>query len=164
MATGIRLNVRDAKGAGSNTTIYVPDTADFDDVMEFGAALAQLWANMCTGVVERVSVTFEVDVSGLAGNTMDANSDVEEGARFAWLVAGGYTASNRIATFDESKMVSGTNQVDTGDPDVAQFVSYMEDGFTATSTNVVSPTDYRDDDITDLASAQESFQKTRKVS
>lgn len=163
MAIGIVITVEDAKKQKSNTTIWIPSGTTYDDAMEFAAALAQLWANMSDGQVVKVGVTFAVDVSGLASNTMGANADVEEGARFVWDVDGGYKASNRIATFLESKLIAGTNRVDLTDPDVAQWVGYMESGFTATSTNVVNPCDYRSDDIEDLASALESFTRSRKL-
>lgn len=163
MAIGVVYSFQDAKGARSTTTINIPSATTLADATEFASAVAQLFANMTTGKLISVGLHFSVDISGLAGNTLGADSDVEEGAKFSWMVAGGYRASNRIPTFDEAKIVSGTKQVDVADADVAQFISYMENGFTATSTNVVLPVDYRNADIEDLVAALEDFQTSRKL-
>lgn len=163
MTIGISVSIKDAKGVTGTTTVNIPASTSYADAMEFASALAQLFANMTTGKVVKVGINFSVDVSGLAGNVLDVNSDVEEGAKFSWLTAGNFRASNRIPTFDEAKIVAGTKQVDLTDPDVAQFVSYMTAGFTASSTNVVLPVDYRNADIEDVVSALEDFVSSRKL-
>lgn len=162
-AIGITVSVVDAKGATSNSTVWVPGASDIDDVIEFAEALAQNWANMQTGKVTKVGVTIAVDISSLSNNTLGANSDVEEGARFGWGVVGGFKSSNRIATFDETLIVSGTKQVDITDTDVAEFIGWMVSGFTPVSTVVILPTDYRSAVISSQDSALEDFQKSRKL-
>jgi hypothetical protein len=163
MPIGLVYTFQDAKGAKGTTTINIPDATAYADALEFASALAQLFANMTTGRLMAVGIHISVDVSGLASNTLGANSDVEEGAKFSWLTVGDFRASNRIPTFDEALIVAASKQVDVTDADVAQFVSYMTDGFTATSTNVVLPVDYRNADINDLISALEDFVTSRKM-
>lgn len=163
MAIGVVYTFKDAKGATGTTTINLPSSTDYDDAVEFASAVAQLFANMTTGQLVSVGIHFSVDISGLAANTLDPNSDVEEGAKFSWGVLGGYRASNRIPTFDEAKIIASSKQVDLTDADVAQFVGYMVNGFTATSTNVVAPVDYRNTDINDIIGALEDFVSSRKM-
>ena len=161
MPITINYTTQDAKGAKSTTAIHLLDSETHVDVLEFASAVAQLFANMMTGGLVSVAVCYEIDISGLAGNTIQAGSDVEEGARFGWGVAGGFNASNRLGTFDESLIIAGSKEVDLTDADVAQWVGYMVDGYTATSTNVLLPVDYRAADINEIKTALENFTRSR---
>jgi len=163
MTIGIVYTLQDAKGLKGTTTINLPNGTSFADATEFASAVAQLIANMTTGKLVSVGVHFSVDISGLAANTLGANSDVEEGAKFSWIVAGGFNSSNRIPTFDEAKIVAGSKAVDLTDADVAQFVAYMTEGYTASSTNVIYPVDYRNTTIEDILGALEDFVTSRKM-
>ena len=166
MSIGIVYTFIDAKGAKGTTTINVPAATLFADAMEFASAVAQLFASLTTGQLLTVGVHVSVDISGLASNILSPNADVEEGAKFTWLVNGGYRASNRIPTFDEAVIVSGTKQVDLADANVAQLIGYMtgDTPFVATSTNIVAPVDYRQADIETLVTALEDFTTSRKMS
>ena len=161
MAVGVSFTTEDAKGAKSTTIIYIPDATTLTDAQEFAAAMGQALADIMTGGVVAIGICYDVSVASLTSNTIEVNSDVEEGARFGWEVAGGFNASNRLATFAQSKLIAGSKEVDLTDADVIVFVDYMIDGFTPISTLDVLPIDYRNADIIALTTSLENFTKSR---
>lgn len=162
--TSIVLRIRDKKGKRSTSTINVSSAELLPDVIEFASALAQNRANMTLGVVESATINIGVDVSGLAGNTMADGADVEEGLATQFRTTNDFPTGTRLAAIDEVKLLpGGSKEVIIGDDvDFDQFANWMMAGFTATSTNIVSPVDKRGEDITSFEYALEDFQKTRK--
>lgn len=161
MPIGVSFTVEDGKGAKSTTIIHIPSATALVDAQEFAVAVAQMLADLMGGGLVSVGVCYDIDISGLTDNGIAQNSDVEDGARFGWNVAGGFKASNRLGTFLETLYLPGTKQVDLTDPDVIAFVDVMVDGFVPISTLTVLPMDYRDADIEALDTALENFTKSR---
>lgn len=94
----------------------------------------------------------------------EPNSDVEEGASFFFRSVDGYLTQFRIATFDQTKIIPNTADVDVSDSDVANLITNIIVGY---DSDPLGTDDFRDvqdsrgDDITDFISAKQSFQKSR---
>lgn len=160
----ITISIKDAKGAEAKTSFNFPSTYAFDDVILFAAQQAERIGKLIKGRIVRATVSQDADLTAVTvPTTADPDSDVEEGAYFQFGTAGGFTTSQRIPTFDESKFISGTKLVDLTDTDVDDYVTVMQTGAPVVALGgVLSPSDQRDDDITTLNVAKEQFQKSRK--
>lgn len=164
MGFSILYSIRDEKGKESTTTVNLPATTAFADVVLFAGEMAKLINPIVTGSVTRIGVAFTVDLPGTLRASPSANSDVEEGGRFQFRTAGGFFTGMRLATFDESKILAGTRAIDQADTDVAAFVAAMEDGIDLTGvggSGTVQPSDPREDDVAVLEFAREQFQSSR---
>lgn len=151
----------DAKGKSSVSKINFPINVDISELQGFATSTAQLIDPLIKGQITSIGIGLEVGLPGSGLKTSpNADSDVEEGARFNWLAASGANTEFRIPTFDEAKMVTGTPNVDLADTDVDAFVQRMLAGHTTGLVNA-SPSDDRGSDITDIISARESFTSTR---
>lgn len=149
------FTIRDAKGAKSTVEVNL-DVATIANAQTFITAFAPLVDALILGVIERVGICASATLPGGLRTTPTLGSDVEEGARFQYQTAGGFHTGLRLPTFNEAFLVDGTQRVDTADAAVIAFNTAMEDGLAT-----FEPSDYRGDDIINLRSALESFQKTR---
>lgn len=158
------LTFKDAKGESATTEFNFPSTVTLANAIIFAQQMAILYNNVTTGVITRIGVAVLATLPGTLRASADADSDVEEGARFQFRTDGGFYTGFRIPTFDEAKIISGTKQVDTADTDVAALVAAFEDGLSlvaAGGTGTVQPTDKREDPVNVLDTALESFTKSR---
>lgn len=160
----ITISIKDAKGAEAKTSFNLPSTYVYADVLLFAAQQAERIGALIKGRIVRATVSQDADLSTVTVPTVaDPDSDVEEGALFQYRTEGGFTTSQRIPTFDESKIVAGSKLVDLTDPDVDDYVTVMQTGAPVVALGgVLSPSDTRDDDIESLDFAKEQFQKSRK--
>jgi hypothetical protein len=157
----LTYTIQDAKGANSVSKINFPDSVDIAILKMFASSTATMINNLIKGKIIDAGIGIQVDLSGATIRaTPDANSDVEEGARFNWRTAVGALTNFRLPTFDEAFFVDGTKLVDTADPAVDAFVQRILQGQTQGLINV-SPTDDRGSDIDELAAARESFTSSR---
>lgn len=153
--------IQDAKGKKSTTKMNFPAAVDLGQVASFAVDTATMINNIITGKIIEAGLGLAIDISGATiRSTPDSNSDVEEGARFSWNAASGANTEFRLPTFDEAKMLTGTQQVDQADSDVDDFVQRILAGKTTGLVNA-SPSDDHGSDITSIAAARESFQSTR---
>lgn len=158
----VSYSIRDAKGATSTTNINLPDSVDIAIAKLFVRSTAEMIDNLIKGRIVDAGIGLSVDLAGLTlKGAPNADSDVEEGARFSWRTALNTLTGFRIPTFDETFMVSGTRQVDTANSTVNTFVQRMLAGQTQGIINV-SPSDDRGEDITALDAATESFTSSRR--
>lgn len=169
----VEFSIVDAKTDKSVVTFHLPVSVivdalpvdiTYDMVEEWSATMKDLINPLVIGggLVRRI-------VRELADTpvSVNASSDVQEMARFVWNVASSVgakvTKSLGLPTFDESKFVAGTTQVDTTDADVAAFLTAVQSGIeVATLTPDLAPVDYRGEDITTLVAATEAWGKARK--
>jgi hypothetical protein len=158
------LTFKDAKGAVATTEFNFPSSVTLANAKIFAQQMAILYNNVTTGVITRIGVAVLATLPGALRASADADSDVEEGARFQFRTDGGFYTGFRIPTFDEAKILSGTKQVDTADTDVAALVAVFEDGLSLTGvggSGTVQPCDKREDPINALDAALEQFVKSR---
>jgi hypothetical protein len=165
MAFYILYSIRDEDGKTSSAEIKVPDSALMSNAVIFASEMAQLIDPLIRGVIVRIGIGFLLDLAGVTGIKTAALSgaDVEEGARFGF-IGGGFPTGLRLPTFDEAYIIPTTDQVDLTDTDVAAFVTAMVSGIDlsgAGGTGTLSPTTNREEDITALSYAVESFLSSR---
>lgn len=162
MAFVLLYSIQDNKAATSTMEINVPDSFALANVIDFAADMALLINAVITGAIRRIGVGILITLPGGLRTTPDPDSDVEEGARFQFLTAGGFPTSFRIPTFDEDFIQAGTRAVDTADTAVATLVTAMISGAATTPGPItVTPSDKREEDIVALVSAQEQFMSSR---
>jgi len=165
MPFSINVVVEDAKGKRSTTTFAISDLTDWGDAKLVAAKVAQLVANITTGQVVDVGICLSIfETLSLINNTQDVSSDVEAGALFLWRNEDAQPARNRIPAVPETIFISGSEDVDTGNADVAAFIAAMTTGVTITGGTVASVpiTDYRGTEITTYVQAYENFQASRR--
>lgn len=163
MPVSVNFTIVDGKGAKSTTSFNLPDGLLSASYSEIALGLAQQIKNIITGGIVSAQVCFAVDISSITDVALaDPLSDVEEGATFVWNSVGGFHSSNRIATFDEQFILTGTRQVDVLDATIIDFIGAIEEGITTTGEGTPDFTDYRGADITGYYSARESFQRSRR--
>lgn len=160
----ITFTVRDGKTPPNESTVTVFTTDGYTLAQLVGAvvALAPLVKNMMTGGIVSATLAVNVDISAISGiGVADPDSDTEEGALFIWDTDTGFSKRNRIPTFDEALLISGTREVDTSDINVAAFNNAIIAGLVVGAATVTF-VDSRGDDIDSLTDAYESFQSSRK--
>lgn len=158
------ITIKDAKGKSSTTEFNFPSTTTLANAKIFVQEMSKLYDAVTNGVITRIGVAVLATLPGTLRASADADSDVEEGARFQFRTDGGFYTGFRIPTFLESKILSGTTTVDLADSDVAALVAAFEDGMSlvaAGGSGTVQPTDKREDPVNALDSAQEQFTKSR---
>lgn len=169
----LSITIVDAKGKPSRTTLYNPDTnsigtpIDIVALINAGVAMTEIIAKLAKGGVSGASLC--VDLGSQIGSAQfvpDADSDVEEGALFNFRTLSNFFTRSRIPTFDEAKLVPGTDDVDLTDPDVAAYTSAMLTGVSVNDSEgnpiTVNFSDSRGDDVNVMESAYESFQSSGK--
>lgn len=161
MAVDVAFTVKDGKGKTSRFAINLPTGTSIADAVLFGQEVFPLVQALMNGAVTDVKVHFPV--TGLSLTTAGLVSDVEEVGQFVFDTASGFLKRIGIPGFSELKVVDNSAVIDTSDTDVAAFVTAMESGIDLTGaggSGVISPSDYRDDDLTALDSAVEVFRKS----
>jgi hypothetical protein len=165
MAIGILFTFQDGKGETSTTQVNLPSSTSTADAIVFGQQMATLLDPLVNGVITRVGIVLDVDLSTLGLNaTASGTADVEEGARFGFRTSQGNFTSMRVPTFLDSLITTGGNAVDQVNTDVAAFLTAMETGIDlsgAGGSGVVEPSDRRDEDIVATSTAKEDFQSSR---
>lgn len=157
----LTYSIQDAKGKVSTVKINFPQNSDVGQVLSFAVDTGTMINNIIKGRIVDAGLGIQVSLTGATiRNAPDPDSDVEEGARFSWNTLSGAITGFRLPTFDEDKLVAGTNNVDLADTDVNTFVQRMLSGKTTGLVNV-SPSDDRGSDITNVAAARESFTPSR---
>jgi len=158
----VNLTVVDGKGQESTVALYTTDGYTLPQLVAAVIAVAPMVKNLITGGIARAALLIDVDISAISGiGTIDPDSDTEEGAIFIFGTALGHDKRNRIPTFDETKLLSGTREVDLSDLDVASFNNAMIAGVTAGAATVTF-VDSRLEDLNAVQDAYESFQSSRK--
>lgn len=158
----LSYSIQDAKGAVSTVGINFPNAVDIGQVASFALDTGLMIDGLIKGKIISAQVALVIDMSQQAGlkTAPDADSDVEEGARFSWLTAAQSITGFRLPTFDEAFLIPGTREVDLADATVDTFHDRIIAGKTTGIVNA-SPSDERGEDITILNAAQESFVSSR---
>jgi hypothetical protein len=152
------IRILDNDGDTSTATFNIPDTNDYDDVLEFADAFIPLVDAVVLGEIQEAGISFSLTLPGGLKATPGVGCDVQNGALFSFATTGGYRTSVRLPSFDTAMYGANSKDVDTEDADVAAFTQAMISGIVATG-GTVSPSDYRGDDINALVKAVQSFRK-----
>lgn len=162
-AFALTYTVRDEDNRGSGSfTINLPTNLTIPQIGEFAIEMAPLLQAVMTGRIASVGVSIVFDLPpGSVNTTASPGSDLEEGAIFSFMTADNVPTTFRIPTFNENLMVSGTDNVDVTLPSVAAIITAIEDGLTVTSGATIEPVGPREEALTVIDSALESFKRYR---
>lgn len=159
------LTVRDGKGKDAQLLINIinqDDESDISKQLEMARKFQLDIDALITGQVVRCGLVIDVPLDTGLSTSPDTNADIEQGALFIFRSTTNFNTSTRIPTFDETKLITGTPSVDLTDSAVADFVTNIIDGYEANTTGDRREVqDNRGDDITELLSAKQSFQRSR---
>lgn len=158
--------IRDAKDELSTAQFFLDSTADRNEAAAAAREALDIISPLISGTIDSANLSIPLDTAGVGLAAPLPGADVEEGARFDFRAgpAGEWKTSQRIATFDESRILAGTRQVDRADPQVFDFEQAMTSSITGTNyggTVPVRVVDSRNEGITELRSAVESFLRSR---
>lgn len=161
IAPSLYFLIKDSKGLVSKLPIHFDLSAGYDlSLIEVTFnAIGELIEAMITGSVVGGGVS--LDLTMAASQNVGLASDVQEKALFSWITEEGFKTEHNISTFDESKFIEGTVEVDYADEDVAAWITFMEDGMTGVPVYDLIPTDAHGDDVTDINYARENWGKFR---
>jgi len=160
LAVSLNFTVLDAKGKSSITKIRVPTGFSVTQYAEAAAALAQLIANIIDGTITDVSVSLPLSLSGATIRAVALSiADVAEKALFvARTTIAGLFTKWFFPTYNETNTVAGTDDINSGDADVAAMIAILEDGINVSGT-IVTPRDARGTLIDSVSEAREIFRR-----
>lgn len=160
MVYTLDFTIYDRNKKASHAVLNLPTATTVAQIAAFVEAYAPLLEATLMGAITDCTVSYSVALpAGLRTDALD-EADREEGAEFVWAAVSGadrFFSRQRIPTFRETKLVTGTNQVNLDDADISALVTVMLAG---TAGGI--PCDSRGVDITDLWSAEDSFKRYPK--
>jgi len=150
----------DDKNKISTTEINVPTTFNLSQYTEFGAAMATILQNLAQGKLVSADLCLQADISGLTSNAATVGSTVDLVGAFQF----GTDLNNKVAVtipcLSELFMtVSGSDDLDQTQADVAAFLFAMTDGIVTTGGTIL-PCDKAEEDITSIDFAREGSRPT----
>ncbi len=149
----------DTQGEKSTTSLTLWDGNLLDSLQKFGVAFATILNNAIMGKILDAFLVFDVDISGLTGNTLSDASDVEEIGAFEFGTAENNRIKLNLPGLQEAKVIADTHELDTADSDIAAIIAMMEDGLSVTG-GTIEPCDIGGDDIVDTFFAREQFRNS----
>lgn len=156
LAVTINFTIADAKGKSAVTKVRVPTGFSLADYAQFAIAMGNLIAAVSDGVITDISVGVPLSLSGATIRAVaNTTADVAKKALLTAVsaIAGLFTRFN-IPTYNESHTVTGSDEIDTSNPDVSALIAIYEAG-----VGGVNPIDSRSNDVADVQTARETFRK-----
>lgn len=155
MAHEVITTYRDDAGKTATASYFVAEGLTLSQILEGIRLGAQIIDAVTSAVLTVVTFIQNLDLSGLASNLALSNSDVEELAAFAFTPNGRPTGSSviNVPGLLEGLTISGSDDLDQADPDVAAFISAMEDGI-ATTGGTIQPCDVDENDLVSASYAR----------
>lgn len=163
MVWTVSYTIEDAKGLTSTMEVNFASATTFDDARRAAARVAELVNPLIIGAIRKINIVYSVDLPTTLRTAPEANSDVEEGARFQFRTANGFYTGMRVPTFSEAHLAPNSRDVNTDHPAVEAFVNALRNGVSLTNpAALVNCTDKRNEDIVALSFAREQFQSSRR--
>jgi hypothetical protein len=159
-AVTINVTMLDAKGKSSVTKIRVPTGFTLSQYASFAYAIGQLICNMTDGAITNISVSVPVDLSGATIRAF-ATTIADVAKKLLILARSSVTglfARFTIPTYNEGNSITGSDQADPADPDIAALIALVEDGVNVGGV-FIQPCDLRENDLVDVSEAREIFRK-----
>lgn len=154
LAVTLTFTITDALGKSAITKVRVPTGFSIAQYLEFGTAMGNIIAALANGAITDITIGVPLSLSGATIRAVATSlADVGEKALLmAQSAITGLFARFNIPTYDQSKTVSGSDQVDTTDTDVAAYIAVIESGVSG-----VAPCDRRANDLVDVISVRQVF-------
>lgn len=144
---------RDESGSRATAGYHVGSELTQPQYVEGGQALAPLLDDFTDGVIESMSLTVPVDISGLTDNTAEVGSDVEEAAEFGMITTENRGVSVVIPGLLSDYFTPGSDDLDQSDPLLAPLISMFENGL-ATTGGTIQPCDVGEIDVSSVIRAR----------
>lgn len=148
----------DSKGKTANTKVRVPSGFSVAQYIEFAQGAAQIFTNVSLAKVTSVSFAIGVDLSGatIRSAALTAADIAQKMLMIARSAVSGLFARFNVPTANEAKVISGTDQFDSADTDVAALVAAIETGLVI-SGSLVQPKDKRGNGLEEISQIRETF-------
>lgn len=162
LALTANFTFRDDKGKTSSTKIRIPTSVTIAQALEFTQDAAALIAIASNAVITDASISVDISTFALGFKTViGITADFFQKALFTLRTSvNGLFSKISVPTFNEDLVVAGTDQVDLTDPDVAAFVTALEDGIDDGLGGFIQPIDRRGNGIAEVSAAREVFLKS----
>lgn len=144
----VTVSIRDSENKLSSMQFFRANGATREEDLTNATAIITAVSALIDGVVAGHTVSY--DVAG--SNSIPAgNVDNEIKAVFGFLTAAGTISRVSVPTFDRTKLLPNSSDVDTEDADVIAFVDA-----------VLAGTDYRNSALDALAYAKEAYGRRQR--
>jgi hypothetical protein len=159
-AATVNFTVLDAKGKSSVIKIRVPTGFTIANYASFAVAMGQLITPICEGSITEITVSLPISLSGATIRaTALSIADVFKKALFTVRSSvAGLFAKFIAPTYNEANTVTGSDQLDVADPDVAAYVAILEGGINVAGT-IIDPRDLRGQTLDTVTGQREIFRK-----
>ena len=137
--------------------MHIPSATSLANATTYAQAFASALDDVIGGKIESVDICIGIALPGGLKADPAANTDIEEGAVFVYEDADGRVFRQRLPTFLESLILTGTRQVDNDSVDVQAVTDLI-----VTGNGTVGAVTLADTDITALVGDKEQFVKNRK--
>lgn len=148
------IQYADQAGKKSTSTVFYTTGLTQAQQSEGLGALAVLLDSVTGAIITAIKNIIGVDVSALTDNLVGVLSDVEEVGEFIGLTGQNRKVLINIPGINSTFSVAGSDDLDVTDPDIAAFISMMEDGI-AVSGGTVIPCDIAENDVVSVVTARE---------
>jgi len=161
LAVSVRFDFVDGKGKTSFTKIRVPNGFSIAQYTEFAQGMGQLITDLTQSRITRAGFSVGLDLSSATIKAAPVVfADIAQKVMFGFsTVLAGFRTKMKLPALNESKVTAGSDAINQADPDVAAFVTAMENGVVVT-LGTISPTDQRGNDVNNTDYAKELFRKT----
>lgn len=158
-AVSINIVTIDEKGKSATTRFHVPTGFSNAVYAGFAQSAAQLVANLQNGSITEVGVSVPLDVSLLV-SVAQSLADVAEKALFSLKsTVVGLFSKVFLPTWNSAYTMDGSDALDESEPDVAAFLSILDNGLELPSTEVITIEDLRGNEIAEVGYSREIFRK-----
>lgn len=160
LAVTVNFTILDSKGKSSVTKVRVPTGFSIPQYGEFAVAMAQLISAISQGSITDVSIGLPLNLSAATIRSVAiSTANVAEKALFmVRSVVSGLFGKFFLPTYNDSLSVTGSDDIDQADPDVAAYMAILEDGVN-TAGGVINPVDLRENDLSSVTEAREIFRR-----
>lgn len=155
MAIDIIYTIEDKSGTKGTTSVRVGGEPTVAGLTGFAVGWATAINNIIWGKILGAVAHIIANISGLSGNVMEPISDVEHLGKFQFITAAGIRVECNIPSINEAVVGTSTpDEIDVAIPQVANFISAMEDGINVSGA-LIQPCDKGEDSLVSLVFARE---------
>lgn len=156
--------VEDASGDKSSTSVNLISSTTIALATGFAVGFATALNNLIAGVIRSCAAVVGVDISGLTGNGVGVNSDVEHVGKFEFLSLAGFRVKVNVPALSEALLgATVSDSLDQAQVNIAAFIAAMEDGISVTGA-LITPSDVGESDVTNVVFAREAFRNSGRRS
>lgn len=147
----VNLSFLDRDNNPGKVSLNAPSAAVLEDITGWiNTTLAPSMVALSDAKLVKVSVSQDWVDATVAASTPAESADVERKGVFVFKVAAGYPSKVELPSFKNTKVIDGTDTINTADTDVAAFIAWMTDNSIFDTVGMANP---RGEALTALKSA-----------